>query len=362
MSNNDLHTFLEDVTGDDHLRVQDDLGNGYVRLRAAEAQRRQAKQDIRSVEDVVIEMLRNSRDAGAHFIFLATWTEGSKRFLTVLDDGCGIPKAMHDTIFEPFVTSKLDSFHEDRWGVHGRGMALYSIRQNAESAQVAASAPGLGSAIAVTCDTDQLPEKKDQSTLPKIVKDDAGNSVLRGPHNIARTAMEFAIDERGSVAVYVGSSSEIVATLYSLGIAAAGRTGSFLDSYTDDTPFIQRFGMVADAEDLASLSCSLQMPLSSRTARRILDGQIDALPTQLELFAASQQSTKPEQKTVKAPRVAKPAHGIRIAHEDLVPLQKAVDVAVKDLGRRYYLENEPNVAITTHGSRITVQIDLDANN
>ena len=62
MANTSLQQFIQDLSGEDHSRVQDDLGNGFVRLRAAEAQRRQAKQDIRSVEDVVIEMLRNARE------------------------------------------------------------------------------------------------------------------------------------------------------------------------------------------------------------------------------------------------------------------------------------------------------------
>ena len=89
-----LENFIENISGEQYLRVQDDLGNGYVRLRAAEAQRRQAKQDIRSTEDIIIELLRNSRDAHAHALFVATWTEESKRFITILDDGDGIPASM----------------------------------------------------------------------------------------------------------------------------------------------------------------------------------------------------------------------------------------------------------------------------
>ena len=60
-----LENFIQDISGDQYFRVEDDLGNGFVRLKAAEAQRRQAKQDIRSTEDIIIELLRNSRDAHA---------------------------------------------------------------------------------------------------------------------------------------------------------------------------------------------------------------------------------------------------------------------------------------------------------
>ena len=213
MPNTSLQQFIQNISGEDHTRVQDDLGNGFVRLRAAEAQRRQAKQDIRSFEDVVIEMLRNARDANAKAIFIATWSTKEQRFLTMLDDGDGVPLQLQDTIFEPFVTSKLDSFHADRWGVHGRGMALYSIRQNTDSARVIASAPGLGSIFSVVSSFSRLSEKRDQSSAPSVTVNEDGKPVLRGPHNIMRTVLEFAIDERDGVAVYLGSPAEIVSTL-----------------------------------------------------------------------------------------------------------------------------------------------------
>ena len=98
MPNTSLQQFIQNISGEDHTRVQDDLGNGFVRLRAAEAQRRQAKQDIRSFEDVVIEMLRNARDANAKAIFIATWSTKEQRFLTMLDDGDGVPLQLHKII------------------------------------------------------------------------------------------------------------------------------------------------------------------------------------------------------------------------------------------------------------------------
>ena len=120
MEGDTLSDFIDDVCGESRLRVEDDLGDGFVRLRSSEAERRQAAQDIRSSEDVVIELLRNARDAGASRIFLATQKTGNERLLTVLDDGQGIPAAQHERIFEPRVTSKLDSAHMDKWGMHGR--------------------------------------------------------------------------------------------------------------------------------------------------------------------------------------------------------------------------------------------------
>ena len=42
MADETLERFIEDVCGDSRLRVEADLGDGFVRLRSAEAERRQA--------------------------------------------------------------------------------------------------------------------------------------------------------------------------------------------------------------------------------------------------------------------------------------------------------------------------------
>ena len=101
----DLLSFVSAMGGERALRVEENLGEGYVRLRVSEAERRQAKQDVRCVEDAVIELLRNARDAGARHVYVATSREGDLRTTTVLDDGAGIPEDMHERVFEARVTS-----------------------------------------------------------------------------------------------------------------------------------------------------------------------------------------------------------------------------------------------------------------
>lgn len=359
MSEESLQDFIESVSGDTHLRVQDDLGSGFVRLRAAEAQRRQALQDIRSFEDVVIEMLRNARDAGAHAIFVATWTEGTTRRLTMIDDGSGIPAGLHETVFEPFVTSKLDSFHSDRWGVHGRGMALYSIKQNTDDARVLASAPGLGSVFSVTSNQELLGEKRDQSTSPTITRGEDGSLVLRGPHNIIRTVMEFCIDERGRIAVYLGSPSEIAATLCALGLKAATHLESIFGSYDESTPFYQRFAYVDDAEDLAHLSSGLGLPMSSRTAHRILKGEIDPLPTHLELLLPN--TGNASDSSNKATSQKKPHRSsIHMTDEDLLAFQEGVRHQFASLAQSYYLSENIEPTIRIRGGELVVRIPLQS--
>lgn len=156
---NELISFIASMSGEGNLRVEENLGEGYVRLRVSEAERRQAKHDIQHVEDIVIEMLRNARDAGADKVYLATTKEEGVRTLLFLDNGSGVPQDMQERIFDARVTSKLESMKMDRWGVHGRGMALFSIRQNTDEARVVTSGVDLGSAFKVCVATDRLGER-----------------------------------------------------------------------------------------------------------------------------------------------------------------------------------------------------------
>ena len=270
MEGDTLSDFIDDVCGESRLRVEDDLGDGFVRLRSSEAERRQAAQDIRSSEDVVIELLRNARDAGASRIFLATQKTGNERLLTVLDDGQGIPAAQHERIFEPRVTSKLDSAHMDKWGMHGRGMALYSISVNAEEARVLQSEPGLGTSLTVATDTESLAEKADQSTFP----------------------------------------------------------------------------------------CeALGLPLSERSARRILDGAIAALDPLTERLAAEsfpRQAHRPSERR----RNSKNARSLRLAPEDIDALKRGIGRLMEPVAETYYLEavGEAEVIVGQEAIRITVPI------
>lgn len=106
---NDLISFIASMSGEGNLRVEENLGDGFVRLRVSEAERRQAKHDIQHVEDIVVEMLRNARDAGAKSIYVATMKEEGARTLLFLDDGSGVPTEMRERIFDARVTSKLES-------------------------------------------------------------------------------------------------------------------------------------------------------------------------------------------------------------------------------------------------------------
>lgn len=362
MAEEPLEQFIENVIGESHLRVETDLGDGFVRLRSAEAERRQAAHDIRSSEDVVIEMLRNARDAHARTIFLAVSREESARRIVMLDDGDGIPSNLHELVFEPRVTSKLDTVHMDKWGVHGRGMALYSIAVNSAAARVVASAPGLGTSMAVETDLTRLGERADQSTFPRFEMTESGSVSVRGPRNILRTACEFALEHRATVQVYHGSPAETLSALYLYGTTLVPPSMRAFARSLDDLPVCRRLAYAADEVDLARIGESLGLCVSERTARRILDGQVPPASPLLERITVvglpeAKEQSLPKSKA-KRKSLASDQRGLRIAPEDMEAFRQDVQRAFAQLAESYYLEPDcaPDIKVGKDALRVSIPL------
>jgi hypothetical protein len=351
---NSLTSFIEKMGGDRALRVEENLGQGFVRLRVAEAERRQAKHDIRCSEDVVIEMLRNSRDAAAHRIFLATWREGDSRTFVILDDGQGVPENMRERIFDARVTSKLESVHMDRWGVHGRGMALYSIKENATKARVASSLDGGGTAIEVETDVTQLAEKTDQSSWPTLGTNDEGERVIeRGPHNIVRTCCEFALEEHPDCVLYLGSPAEIVATLRSRVRNAATNSDYLFVKDLEELPVCDRFCVASDARELCEVAEGCGLPISERTAHRILSGQIKPLRDVMARL------THAGPKSSRRVDLEADQRGLSLSKDDRDEFSRMMERDFEYLAQRYYLNLSQPPRIRVSGSRVTVSFDFE---
>ena len=355
MPEDQLIEFVEQLSGEVHLRVEESLGGGFVRLRSAEAERRQAKHDIRRVEDIVIEMLRNSRDAEARHVFVATCREDTTRSLVFIDDGIGIPVEHQERIFEPRVTSKLESMVMDNWGVHGRGMALYSIVSNVREARVRVSAPKLGTSISVDADTGQLPERSDQSTLPLLKRNDSGVlEAAKGPHNIARVVAEFALVADQAVQVYLGSPAQIAATLLDYGQKSLKREELLFCKDANELPVTQRLAAAGDSADLQKGCEDLGLSISERTAHRILAGQIEPLDPLVKSILTS---AKPDRVAHDYP--LKDSRGLQIAPDDSERFSRALETAFEVLGERYYLSLVDLPKIRVKGNSISVRFDIE---
>ena len=318
----DLLEFVSNLTGAARFRIEESLPHGYVRLKVAEAERRQAKHDIRSVEDIVIELVRNSRDGFAKDILLGFQREGKRRLLTVLDNGSGIPPDMHSMVFEPRVTSRSEDFEEDRYGVHGRGMALFSIRSRIDDALITASDEGAGTAIAMSVDLQAVPERSDQTTFPEIEQNEDGLKVGNGPHNVPRVMLEMSIDHP-EVNFYMGSFSEILATLRVLEGEGAPWTG---------------ISSIGDSKEISVAAARLGLQVSERNCYRVLSGEV----APCESIGAGKHGTTARGNTVKkreGPRVSAPRRNPLKAIESK-DLESIADEALSSSGevlQKYYL-------------------------
>lgn len=353
-----MEAFIEGVCSSDPFKVEEDLGHGYVKLRSTEAEKRQAAQDIRCIEDVVIELLRNSRDAHAKNIFIATSKDDGMRTLAVIDDGCGVPQQMWNAIFEPRVTSKLETAHMDKWGMHGRGMALYSTKLNTEDARVVASGADKGTALLIQSGS-MLPEKADQSTFPRF-EESEGTMVMRGPKNIVRTACEFALESRHDVKVYLGSPAQIARTLYDFGLATLPAYSRAFSS-GDDIPLVKSLGLAHSPEDLLQRAHDLGLGLSLRTARRILDGQAegcDDLATLMARRSFSSGKSSAHKRVAQRFPGAPSARKVHITDEDKDRLIGSVKQTWASMASDYYLAADVEPVMRTVEGKLVIEIPL----
>lgn len=326
--------FVSGITDSARMRIEENLPHGFVRLKVAEAERRQAQHDIRSVEDIVTELLRNSRDAGATNILVAFQKEqGRYRKITVIDDGCGIPEDMHRMVFEPRVTSKSRDFEEDRYGVHGRGMALFSIRSRVPDARVLLSEPDRGTAIGLTADTAHVQERSDQASLPRLEKPEGEFSVGGGPHNVPRVLLEMSVDSPG-IDFYIGSFAEVLATLRKLGPGETVPPG----------PIWADASAVEDAKELAvATGPSLGLPVSERNAYRIMAGEVPPLEPVYAQALAQEDAVQPRLHRVQAGSSHRGKAGARsplrrIVKQDMDTMARESRAIVDDVLEKYFLK------------------------
>ncbi len=290
--------------------LDEDLGSGFCRLSISEAEKRQAKHDIRWVEDALLELLRNSRDAGATRIAVATALHSNRfREIIVIDNGEGIPEDYHDVIFQPRVTSRVSEYVEDEYGVHGRGMALYAIRMNAEQAAVAFSDLYKGTSIRVLFDVEKLPERKNQAEKPYVKKTEQGYEI-RGVKNILYTLTEFAI-KNPKIDIYYGSFSEILSLIIE-DAAFEPLKSSILRK-------------IFDVQDVIYLAEKLGMKISMRNAYRILNREVGK--------AVSVSARNIFKKTAKSG-----GYVVRFNEEDWVLVKSRLQESLKPFLERYSLK------------------------
>jgi Histidine kinase-, DNA gyrase B-, and HSP90-like ATPase len=220
-----------------------DLGAGFARLTGVEGARRGPSR-ITHVEDALLELARNARDAGAANIYVASTLRARRyRTLTVIDDGRGIPEPYRDLILQPGVTTRHLNPVTDPGdsSTHGAGLSLYQIKDHSLQTRVlSTSSP---TSIQATFDTTTIPERTLQSsTRPS-------NSNLRATLQSFTDATNAHSTRLHS---YYGPPARILATLLRHRIIQGQR----------------------DSAGLREVAFGLGLGVSVRSVQRILRGEV----------------------------------------------------------------------------------------
>lgn len=375
-NSSDIKRFLSELKIKDSLNIEEDLGDGYVKLKISEAERRQALQDINCVEDIIVELLRNSRDAGSKNIFIGTKKiEDKRRKIYFIDDGNGIPPNLQKLIFESRVTSKLENGVKDPYGFHGRGMALFSIKLNVDDISIVFSDKSKGASFYIDIDLLKIPEKKDQSVVPQIIKMDGDLSIIGGVNNIIKTIIEFQLQNK-DINFFYGSPTQILATMREV-----LRKDKKYDSYPKFDRWeklknfigknkikITEIPVLTDNYNLMDIISKniFNMDISQRGIQRIIYNEIKALePLKIDLdsnlreqvnnLSEDEVDSKPDKKLVlyDESRLAS-----RFKDEEIRCIIKTLEDKIKELGEKYFITTGKNIEYKKANNIIKLLIEL----
>lgn len=375
-NSSDIKRFLSELKIKDSLNIEEDLGDGYVKLKISEAERRQALQDINCVEDIIVELLRNSRDAGSKNIFIGTKKiEDKRRKIYFIDDGNGIPPNLQKLIFESRVTSKLENGVKDPYGFHGRGMALFSIKLNVDDISIVFSDKSKGASFYIDIDLLKIPEKKDQSVVPQIIKTDGDLSIIGGVNNIIKTIIEFQLQNK-DINFFYGSPTQILATMREV-----LRKDKKYDSYPKFDRWeklknfigknkikITEIPVLTDNYNLMDIISKniFNMDISQRGIQRIIYNEIKALePLKIDLdsnlreqvnnLSEDEVDSKPDKKLVlyDESRLAS-----RFKDEEIRCIIKTLEDKIKELGEKYFITTSKNIEYKKANNIIKLLIEL----
>lgn len=375
-NSSDIKRFLSELKIKDSLNIEEDLGDGYVKLKISEAERRQALQDINCVEDIIVELLRNSRAAGSKNIFIGTKKiEDKRRKIYFIDDGNGIPPNLQKLIFQSRVTSKMENGIKDPYGFHGRGMALFSIKLNVDYISIVFSDKSKGASFYIDIDLLKIPEKKDQSVVPQIIKTDGDLSIIGGVNNIIKTIIEFQLQNK-DINFFYGSPTQILTTMREV-----LRKNKRYDSYPKFERWeklknfigknkikIMEIPVLTDNYNLMDIISKniFNMDISKRGIQRIIYNEIKALePLKIDLdsnlrekinnLSEDEVGSKPDKKLMLYDE-SKLAS--RFKDEEIRCIIKTLEDKIKELGEKYFITTSKNIEYKKANNIIKLLIEL----
>lgn len=105
-----------------------------------------------------------------------------------------------------------------------------------------------------------------------------------------------------------------------------------------------------------AITADVGLPLSERTAHRILAGELSPVDTVM-----AQAQVEEEPPATPAPDIYRDRRGLKIHHTDIARFKQDLARAFDDLAERYYLhlKGEPKVNVTRDGIRVRFDIDKE---
>ena len=100
------------------------------------------------------------------------------------------------------------------------------------------------------------------------------------------------------------------------------------------------------------MSSSIALPISERTAHRIIAGQIEPAAAPLQCITPTARKEKPVD-------LYRDNRGLKIAREDLQAFSDAAERSFRALAERYYLDLKGTPRITVGKDSITVRFNID---
>ena len=160
--------------------------------------------------------------------------------------------------------------------------------------------------------------------------------------------LEFALESGESLDVYFGSPAEIAATLLAYAEAHA-------DSAPEGAVCLALEGS-STAVELADACAALGLPISERTAHRVLSGQIAPLDPVLETVAPARPARR-----VQEADIFRDSRTLKIAEEDIERFSRKLAQAFEDIAERYYviLSDEPRIKVGRDGIKVFFPIEKE---
>ena len=293
-----------------------DIGAGFARLAGAEGARRSPSR-IFSVEDALLELLRNSRDAGARSIYVASTLRNRRyRTLTVLDDGTGMPKSHVDLVFEPGVTTRhlTPVLRQNDHSPHGAGLSLHHIKNAAVDARIASNSHP--TSVTVTFDTGHTPERSLQSAT-------------RTSHSNLRATLLRFLENTPNIHIYHAPPARILATLIKNRIIHKRK--------------------IDRSEDVKEVGDSLGLGVSIRTAQRIVRGELGDARSITSMSPDSNGGSKSKAES-KSP--AKSGVNISLGNEEMdeiaTILRRIVQARYLDMGELRVESRQGEISLKTY--------------